>query len=205
MRQVSIFVQFTVVALVVASCGGDTSQGEAANVATDVTSTTAAAVASTTTAATTTTTTTTLPVTTTTEAEDVVDLEALLESVPALEGDTVGMEEISEGGVHVWGTSDRQQEVGKSRAVELTLAFQAAVEGTGWTLLDPDPQCMLPAGSIIDADGQVVGDPFECGSRATKDDGRYLSIYAGGEPTLYVDLCVWPSEPRLDCPRAEGR
>lgn len=203
MRQISTFVRISLV-FIVASCGGDVSPGEFATAAIDAPSATTVLLATTTTRATTTTTTTTVPVTTTTELEDVVDLDALLEAVPALEGEIAGMEEIGEEGVHVWGTSNRPPEEGKSRAVELTLAFQAAVEESGWTLLNPDPQCMLPAGSIIDANGRVVGDPFECGTEATNEDGRYLSIYAGGEPILYVDLCVWPSEPRLDCPRSES-
>lgn len=100
-------------------------------------------------------------------------LEALLEYIPELEWDgSADMEEVDEGGVHLWGTSDRQLAPGTSRAVELSVAYGIALEANGWTLLDPEPQCTLPAGTIVDKSGQVVGDPFECGFEAENDDGR---------------------------------
>ncbi len=203
MRRLSALIVLILVVLVAESCGDDASESDAVSVVAEAAATTAGSVETTTTASTTTTTTS---ATTVTETGSEEVLEALLEDIPELEWDGAeDMEEIDEGGVHLWGTSDRQLAPGTSRAVELSVAYGIALEANGWTLLDPEPQCTLPAGTIIDKSGQVVGDPFECGFEAENDDGRYLSIYAGGEPMLQVDLCIWPSAPLLDtCPRTQS-
>jgi hypothetical protein len=86
---------------------------------------------------------------------------------------------IQEGGRHFYYTSTQSP-------ADLVGAYQAALEETGWT--------------IVDSGGG--GDPFGFASGAglTASDGtRYLKFNAGGPAgATHIDACVWPGKPQDD-------